>query len=85
MALPVRISTVELDTDDGLIVSFTDDTQAGYITEELLELRPNREPIESHRGKRHQANHEKPHRPRQSLRSGLARSPSSPPTPPSEL
>jgi hypothetical protein len=47
MAEPIRILTVELEGDDGLIVTFSDGTTAGYVTEELLELRPFREPTES--------------------------------------
>jgi hypothetical protein len=46
MAEPVRILTVKRDGEDGLIVTFSDGTTAGYVTEELLELRPFREPIE---------------------------------------
>ena len=48
MAEPIRILNVERD-DDGLIVTFSDGTTAGYVTEELLELRPFREPTESKR------------------------------------
>jgi hypothetical protein len=44
MAEPIEILTVERDGDDGLIVTFSDGTTAGYVTEELLELRPFREP-----------------------------------------
>ena len=47
MADPIRILNVERDYEDGLIVTFSDGTTAGYVTEELLELRPFREPIES--------------------------------------
>ena len=36
---------MERDGEDGLIVTFSDGTTAGYVTEELLELRPFREPI----------------------------------------
>ena len=46
---PIRIVTVELDGEDGLLVTFSDGTTAGYVTEELLELRPFREPAESKR------------------------------------
>jgi hypothetical protein len=45
MAEPIRILTVERDGDDGLLVTFSDGTIAGYVTEELLELRPHREPV----------------------------------------
>ena len=44
MVEPVRILTVERDDEDGLFVTFSDGTTAGYVTEELLELRPFREP-----------------------------------------
>jgi hypothetical protein len=52
MADPIRILNVESEDDDGLIVTFSDGTTAGYITEELLELRPFREPSESRRSDR---------------------------------
>jgi len=35
--------TAELESDDGLIVTLSDGTIAGYVPEELLELRPVRE------------------------------------------
>jgi hypothetical protein len=45
VADPIRILDVEREQDaDGLIVTFSDGTTAGYITEELLALRPFREP-----------------------------------------
>jgi len=44
---PIQILTVERDGEDGLIVTFSDGTTAGYVTEELLQLRPFREPTES--------------------------------------
>jgi hypothetical protein len=47
MAETIRILTVERDGEDGLIVTFSDDTTAGYVTEELLDLRPFREPTAS--------------------------------------
>ena len=40
MAEPIRILNVEREDEDGLIVTFSDGTTAGYVTEELLELRP---------------------------------------------
>jgi len=40
------ILKVERDCDDGLIVTFSDGTRAGYVAEELLHLRPRREPVE---------------------------------------
>jgi hypothetical protein len=47
MAEPIQMLTAELEDDDGLIVKFSDGTTAGYVVEELLELRPFREPSES--------------------------------------
>ena len=44
MVEPIQILTAELDGEDGLLVTFTDGTIAGYVAEELLELRPFREP-----------------------------------------
>jgi len=38
---------VELEDEDGLVVTFSDGTTAGYVIEELLELRPFREPTSS--------------------------------------
>ena len=45
MAEPIQILTAERDGEDGLLVTFSDGTTAGYVTEELLELRPFREPL----------------------------------------
>jgi hypothetical protein len=45
MVNAIKILTVEQDGDDGVIVTFSDGTTAGYVVEELLELRPHREPI----------------------------------------
>jgi hypothetical protein len=45
MAEPIQILTVELEDEDGLLVTFSDGTVAGYVSEELLELRPFREPV----------------------------------------
>jgi hypothetical protein len=45
MENPTRILTVDLDGDDGLIVTFSDETTAAYLVDELLELRPHRESI----------------------------------------
>lgn len=39
----VRLVAVELDGDDGLVVTFSDGTIDAYVVEELLELRPHRE------------------------------------------
>jgi hypothetical protein len=41
----IRILTLERDSHDGVIVTFSDGTTAGYVVEELLDLRPQREPI----------------------------------------
>jgi hypothetical protein len=40
----IVILATELDGDDGLIVRFSDGTTGAYVAEELLELRPAREP-----------------------------------------
>jgi hypothetical protein len=45
MAEPIRLRTVELEGEDGLIVTFSDGTTAGYVVEELLKLRPHRDPV----------------------------------------
>ncbi len=44
---PIHILTTERDGDDGLIVTFSDGTTGAYVVEELLELRPFRERIET--------------------------------------
>jgi len=44
MANSIEILKVEQDGDDGVLVTFSDGTTAGYVVEELLELRPRREP-----------------------------------------
>src|ERR1022692_4497616 len=41
----IRILKVEKDGEDGLIVTFSDGTTAGYVVEELLLLRPIREAV----------------------------------------
>ena len=43
MTNTIQILTVERDGDDGVIVAFSDGTTVGYVAEELLELRPQRE------------------------------------------
>ena len=43
MPEPILILTVEKDDGDGLLATFSDGTKAGYVAEELLELRPQRE------------------------------------------
>jgi hypothetical protein len=40
-----RILKVEQDSHDGLLVTFSDGTIAGYVVEELLALRPGRERV----------------------------------------
>jgi hypothetical protein len=44
---PIRILTTKRDQDDGLIVTFSDGTTGAYVAEELLELRPYREPVKT--------------------------------------
>lgn len=46
MVAQITIVEVERDGVDGIIVTFSDGTTAGYVVEELLQLRPAREPIE---------------------------------------
>jgi hypothetical protein len=46
----IRLLTVQRDGDDGVIVSFSDGTTGAYVAEELLELRPYREPCEFESG-----------------------------------
>ena len=41
----IRILKVEKDGEDGLILTFSDGTTAGYVVEELLLLRPIREAV----------------------------------------
>jgi hypothetical protein len=36
----IQLQAVELDGDDGLVVTFSDETTGAYVVEELLELRP---------------------------------------------
>ena len=43
----ILILTTERDGDDGLIVTFSDGTTGAYVAEELLELRPYRERVET--------------------------------------
>ena len=45
MAEEIHILKVEKDGKDGLIVTFSDGTIAGYVVEELLLLRPQREAV----------------------------------------
>ena len=46
MGEDIHILKVEKDSEDGLIVTFSDGTIAGYVAEELLLLRPNRERVD---------------------------------------
>ena len=41
----IRIVGVEQDSDDGVIVAFSDGTIGAYVVEELLDLRPIRERV----------------------------------------
>ena len=47
MTNTIAILTVEQESD-GVVVTFSDGTTAGYVVEELLELRPHREPAVLH-------------------------------------
>jgi hypothetical protein len=47
----IQILTVEQETD-GVVVTYSDGTTAGYVVEELLELRPHREPTETAHSKK---------------------------------
>jgi hypothetical protein len=46
MANTTRLIKAELDGNDGLIVTFSDNTTAAYVVEEMLKLRPHREWLE---------------------------------------
>jgi hypothetical protein len=46
MSEPILIVTVQQDGEDGILVTFSDGTTAGYVAEELIELRPIREKTE---------------------------------------
>ena len=41
----MTLESVELDGNDGVFVAFSDGTTAGFVVEELLELRPCRESL----------------------------------------
>ncbi len=45
MSEAIIILNVEKDGEDGVIVTFSDGTLAGYVAEELLLLRPIREAV----------------------------------------
>jgi hypothetical protein len=47
----IQILTVEQEAD-GVVVTYSDGTTAGYVVEELLELRPHREPTETAHSKK---------------------------------
>jgi hypothetical protein len=47
----IRILSVEKDGEDGLIVAFSDGTTGAYVVEELLRLRPCRQPDKKPKGK----------------------------------
>ena len=53
MPEPIHILSVEKDGGDGMITKFSDGTTAGYVAEELLELRPKREQTEKSQEKFH--------------------------------
>jgi hypothetical protein len=42
----IQIVKAEMDSNDGILVTYSDGTIAGYVVEELIELRPHREPAE---------------------------------------
>jgi hypothetical protein len=41
----IKILFADVDDAEGVIVKFSDGTTAGYVIEELLELRPHRQPL----------------------------------------
>ena len=47
MSNGIQIVHVEKDAADGIIVTFSDGTIGAYVVEELLELRPHREPVKT--------------------------------------
>ena len=53
----IQILTAERDGDDGLIVTFSDGTTGAYVVEELLELRPHRELVETTQAEINQPGH----------------------------
>jgi hypothetical protein len=46
MAESIKIVSIEPDGEDGIVVTFSDGTTTGYVVEELLELRPVRDPVQ---------------------------------------
>lgn len=51
MDVRIEILAVEKDGPDGVLVTFSDGTVGGYVVEELLELRPYREPANAEPGR----------------------------------
>ena len=51
----ITIRKVEQDGDDGVLITFSDGTVAGYVVEELLHLRPYRESTQAHDDARKQS------------------------------
>jgi len=47
MIIGIHIVGVDKDGEDGVVVTFSDRTVAGYVVEELLSLRPIRETAET--------------------------------------
>ena len=47
----VRFVAVQLDGEDGLVVTFSDRTTGAYVVEELIELRPYRETLKETKGR----------------------------------
>jgi hypothetical protein len=45
----IQIVNIEQDGEDGILVTFSDGTIAGYVVEELIELRPIRERVRAPR------------------------------------
>jgi hypothetical protein len=45
MKCGIQMLAVQLDGNDGLLVTFSDGTTGGYVAEELMELRPFREQV----------------------------------------
>jgi hypothetical protein len=46
----IQIVNVEQDGEDGILVTFSDGTVAGYVAEELIELRPIRAAVTASQG-----------------------------------
>jgi hypothetical protein len=46
LTMPLRILNIEKDGEDGIMITFSDGTTAGYVAEELASLRPIREKVE---------------------------------------